>query len=162
MKKLFLFAILVIHVQLACAQLKTTVVCPSFAVNLLEGTVNKEFDCNSTSGEIKKNFPCFTATEATTASGCGAVSYKDKDIYFFTERNYIEIGAKFKGELVPAILGTHRGSLFKLLGAPKIKDVDWDAYQTKYGTMILYYDKAGKINKLQISTKTTESIQLCE
>jgi hypothetical protein len=162
MKKLFLFAILVINVQLAGAQLKTTVVCPSFTVDLLAGTVNKEFDCHSTSGEIKKNFPCFTAPETTTASSCGAVSYKDKDIYFFTERNYIEIGSKFKGTLVPAILGGRRGSLFNLLGAPKIKDVNWDAYQTQYGIMIVYYDKAGKINKLQISTKTTESIQLCE
>ena len=158
----FLFAVLVINAQLACAQLKTTVVCPAFTVNLLEGTVNKELDCNSTSGEIKKLFPCFTAPEAAAVTSCSAVSYKDRDIYFFTERNYIEIREKFKGQLVPALLGVSRGSLFSRLGAPKIKDVNWDAYQTKYGIMVLYYNKAGKVDKLQISTKNTETLKLCE
>jgi hypothetical protein len=162
MKMLFLFAIFVIDIQLACAQLKTTVVCPPFTVNLLEGTVNNKLDCNSTSGEVKKFFPCFTAPEAAAVTGCGAVLYKDKDIYFFTERNYIEIREKFKGELVPALLGVSHGSLFSLLGTPKIKDVNWDAYQTKYGIMVLYYNKAGKINKLQISTRSTETLKLCE
>jgi len=162
-KMIFLFVIFVIDVQVASAQLKTTVVCPPFTIDLLEGTVSNKLDCNSTAGEVKKYFPCFTDTlNAATVKNCGAVLYKDRDICFFTARNYIEIGEKFNGKLVPSLLGNSRGSLFNTLGSPKIKDVNWDAYQTKYGTMVLYYNKAGKINKLQISTRSTETLQLCE
>ena len=59
-------------------------------------------------------------------------------------------------------MGASRGSVFKWLGNPIIKDVTWDAYQTKYGILILYFTKAGKINKIQLSNKGVESIKLCE
>jgi hypothetical protein len=59
-------------------------------------------------------------------------------------------------------MGASRTSLFKWLGNPKIKDVNWDAYTTQYGILILYYTKAGKVNKIQFSTKSTETINLCE
>jgi len=156
---IFLFVIFTINMQIANAQLKTTVVCPPFTIDLLNGTINGQLDCNSTAGEVKKLFPCFTDT---VIKNCGAVLYKDRDITFFTARNYIEIGEKFNGKLVPNLLGASRGSLFSVLGSPKIKDVSWDAYQTKFGIMVVYYNKAGKINKLQISTKSTETLQLCE
>ncbi|MEZ5029532.1 MAG: hypothetical protein R2765_12205 [Ferruginibacter sp.] len=63
--------------------------------------------------------------------------------------------------MVPHLLGVNRNSLFATLGYPKIKDVTRDAFQTEYGTLILYYDKAGKINKIQISSKSTDTIKLC-
>ncbi|QEC68307.1 hypothetical protein FRZ67_13725 [Panacibacter ginsenosidivorans] len=159
-----MLAVLVIDIQFAGAQLKTTVVCPPFTVDLLEGTVSGKLDCNSTAGEVKKFFPCFTADSlnSTAAKDCGAVLYKDRDICFFTTRNYIEIRERFTGKLVPALMGASRESLFRLLGSPKIKDVNWDAYQTKFGTLVLYYNKTGKINKLQISTRSTETLQLCD
>jgi hypothetical protein len=59
-------------------------------------------------------------------------------------------------------MGAGRGSLFKVLGYPKMKDISWDAFQTKFGILILYYNKANKINKLQISYKNTDTIKLCE
>ncbi|MEP6846343.1 MAG: hypothetical protein ABI861_10085 [Panacibacter sp.] len=163
MKSLFLLISCVISMHLANAQLKTTVACDPFTVDLLNGTVNGLLDCNSTAAVIKKSFPCFTDTLNNAAvTNCGAVLYKDRAICFFTSRNYIEIGEKFTGKLNPTLMGASRGSLFKLLGNPKIKDVNWDAYQTRFGTMVLYYDKANKINKVQISTKNTETLQLCE
>jgi hypothetical protein len=58
-------------------------------------------------------------------------------------------------------MGTVRGSLFRTLGHPKIKDVTWDAFQTEYGTLILYYNKANKVNRIQFSSKPTDYIQLC-
>src|SRR4249919_906247 len=89
MKMIFLFALFVIDIQLAGAQLKTTVVCPPFTVDLLEGTVSGELDCNSTGGQVKKFFPCFTdSVNADAVKGCGAVLYKDRNICFFTTRNY--------------------------------------------------------------------------
>ncbi|MBC7511476.1 MAG: hypothetical protein H7320_22430 [Ferruginibacter sp.] len=161
--KIFFFILSgVMSMQLLQAQLKTTAICPPFVVDVLEGTVN-EIHTYSNIGEIEKKFPCFsTATEETNGSTCGGVFYKDKDIYFFTERDYIEVGEHFKGKLSLPLLGAGRGSLFNTLGNPKIKDVSWDAYQTKYGILILYYNKAGKINKLQLSNKRTDTLKLCE
>lgn len=144
------------------AQLKTTPLCPTFLVDVLEGTVNELYPF-STQGEIEKKFPCFTSVvEETNGSTCGAVFYKDKDISFFTERDYIEIGEHFKGKLSVPLIGAGRNSLFRVLGNPNIKDINWDAYQTKYGVLILYFNKAGRINKLQMSNRSAESIRLCD
>jgi hypothetical protein len=158
MKKLFvltscLFSFIGLH-----AQLKTTQVCPSFVVDILDGKVNELYS-SSTPGEIKSKLPCFSSAEET---GCGGIFYKDKDIYFYTGRDYVEIREKFKGKLTIPLLGVSRSGLFKTLGHPKIKDVNWDAFQMAYGTLVLYYNKAGKVNKLQISVKSTEALTLCE
>ena len=149
-----------VHVS---AQLKTTPLCPSFEVDILEGNVNG-IEPNFSSADIKKAFPCFTAEEpdAATSKCGGLISYKDKDIYFYTTSGYIEIREKFKGKLSLPLLGATRSSLFKLLGYPKIKDVNWDAFQTKYGILILHYNKAAKINLIQFSKKTAETLTLCE
>ena len=95
----------VMSMQLLQAQLKTTAICAPFVVDVLEGTVN-EIHTYSNMGEIEKKFPCFTtATEETNGSTCGGVFYKDKDIYFFTERDYIEVGEHFKGKLSLPLMG---------------------------------------------------------
>lgn len=144
------------------AQLKTGTVCPVFKAEVLEGTVSG-LDSRSTFGEVAKKFPCFSSkVEETNGATCGGLFYKEKDIYFYTERDYIEIGEKFKGELNPSLMGKSRTSLFSLLGYPKIKETGWDAFQTQYGILILYYNKAGKINKLQMSKQSTDTIKLCE
>lgn len=153
----------VISVTSVKAQLKAAAVCPTISVDILEGVINNKLYCTSTGGEVQKLFPCFTSVvEETNGSTCGAVVYKDKDITFYTERDYIEIGNNFKGKLEPALMGVSRTQLFKLLGNPKVKDANWEAYQTKYGIMILYFDGGSKINKIQISSKTADSIKLCE
>lgn len=148
------------HIQ---AQLKTTPVCPEFSVDVLGGRVNN-LPITSTNGEIKAKLPCFSSVEEdNTNAKCGAsVFYKTKDIYFYTAKDYVEIGPAFKGKLTTPLMGASRNSLFKLLGHPKIKDVNWDAYQTRYGILILYFSKAGKINKIQMSTQSAETIKLCE
>lgn len=161
MKKMILFAFAVFSSHLLFAQLKTTAVCPQMVVDLLDGKVNG-MGINSTVGQIKKAMPCATSTE-TDSSKCGSgVFYKDKDLYFFVRRHYVEIGPGFKGKLSVPLMGAARTSLFKTLGHPKIKDVNWDAFTTNYGIIILYYNKAGKINKIQMSTEGPDTIQLCE
>ncbi len=149
---------------LAPAQLKTTPKCPDIEIDILDGIVNKVLLPVSTVGQIKLNLPCFTSFEDEgTENKCGAnVFYKDKDVYFYTTRDYIEIGPAFKGHLSIPLMGALRNSLFKLLGDPQIKDVQWDAFQTSYGLLILYYDSDSKINKIQFSTRSASSIQLCE
>lgn len=155
---------LVISVQFATAQLKTAKPeCKSFEVNVLEGTVNNDLSTKSTLGEVKTTFPCFTeVVDETGGKGCGGVIYKDKDIRFITERGYIEIGDKFKGKLSLPLFGASRNALFKWLGYAKMKDSNWDAFQTKYGILIVYYNKANKIIKLQMSHNGTDTIRLCE
>lgn len=145
------------------AQLKTTPICPTISVDILDGRVN-ELLIKSTVSQIKTKLPCFTSSEEETATAkCGGgVFFKDKDIYFYTGRDYIEIGPNFKGKLSIPLMGASRTGLFKWLGNPKIKDVNWDAFSTSYGILIAYYNKAGKINKIQISNQSPETIKLCE
>jgi hypothetical protein len=132
-------------------------------VNIEDGSVNK-IQPNLTPGQIEKAFPCYTSIETETdSSKCGGlISYSDKDIYFYTGRDYVEIGEKFDGKLSIPLLGAVRADLFKWLGYPKIKDINWDAFQTAYGVLVVYYGKSGKINKIQMSTKTAETLKLCK
>ena len=65
-------------------------------------------------------------------------------MYFYTDRDYVEIGPNFKGKLSVPLMGAARSSLFKIFGNPMIKDVKWDHFQTSYGILILYYDDASK------------------
>ncbi len=164
MKTPFLFLISLLLGFTATAQLKTTPKCPDFSIDILNGIVNKAILPNSTIGQIKQNLPCFTSSEeeGTTAKCGGGVFYKDKDIYFYTSRDYIEIGPAFKGTLSLPLMGASRNGLFKMLGSPQIKDVHWDAFQTSYGILILYYNSASKVDKIQFSTKTANTILLCE
>lgn len=163
MKNILPLSILLFTAQLAAAQLKTSKpVCKTFDINVLEGTVNSDLSTKSTIGEVKTTFPCFTsAVDEDGGKGCGGVFYNDKDVHFITERGYIEIGEKYKGKLNLPLFGTSRNALFKWLGYPKMKDTNWDAFQTKYGILILYYNKANKVNRLQMSHNGTDNIRLC-
>jgi hypothetical protein len=147
----------------ANAQLKVTDACPVFTVDVLEGNINR-IHPKSTSGEIVKTFPCQSNIEEKKDSigRCQGVFYKNKGVNFFTGRNYIEIDNTFKGKMNPQLIGAARGSLFSVLGNPKMKDIEWEAYQTKYGTLIVYYTKANRINKIQMTTRSTDNIKLCE
>jgi hypothetical protein len=145
------------------AQLKVTNPCPTITVDLLDGKVN-DLLISSSVDQIKKKLPCYTSAEeeSPTAKCGGGVFFKDKDIYFYTSRDYIEIGPNFKGKLSVPLMGLPRNGLFKWLGNPTIKDVSWDAFETSYGILITYYNKAGKVNKIQFSTQGADAIKLCE
>jgi hypothetical protein len=163
MKNIFLTLSSFLFFTVASAQLKTEVKCPDINVDILYGNINHKITPTANIDQIKSNLPCFTAFETDIKSKCGSsVFYKDQDIYFFVSRNYIEIGPHFKGKLSVPLMGTSRESLFKILGDPQIKQPAWDAFKTSYGIIILYYDKENKVNKIQMSTKSTSTIQLCE
>lgn len=162
MKTFFLIITIIIIGQTASAQLKATAICPPFTVDVMAGTVNELYP-KSAIVEIQTKLPCFSETILTdTASKCIGVFYKDRDISFYTERRYIEIGEKFKGKLTPALMGVNRNSMFNLLGHAKLKDSGWEAFQMGYGTLVLYYNKAGKVNKIQIANRNTDALKLCE
>ena len=147
----------------ASAQLKTEVKCPEFNVDVLNGNVNHIIIPTSNAEQIKKNLPCYTGFNEDIKSKCGStVFYKDQDIYFYVSRNYIEIGPHFRGNLSVPLMGAPRNSLFRLLGDPEIKQPAWDAYKTSYGILILYYNKENKVDKIQFSTQSASTIQLCD
>lgn len=144
------------------AQLKPKVTCDPFVVDILDGKVN-DFKANAQMADIKAKFPCFTSTAPEGDAKCGGtIVYKDRDLIFYTDRDYVEVGPKFNGKLSIPLMGAARSSLFKWLGNPKLKDTGWDAYAMSYGTLVLHYDKAGKVNLIQFSTKDSSVLQLCE
>jgi hypothetical protein len=141
------------------AQLKVKPRCDAFAVDLLDGKVNGVLP-DFTPGQIKTKLPCFTGEEP---SKCGGVIYfKDRDVKFYTDRDYVEIGPAFKGKLSLPLMGAKRGTFFKWLGNPKLKDDTWDAFQTQYGCLVLYYNKASRVQMIRFSTKNTDELNLCE
>lgn len=161
-KTIFFIVAFSITGHLAIAQLNAKVVCPPFTVDILAGSVN-DLVPKSAIVEVRTTLPCFSdIVEKDSVSKCAGVFYPDKDIFFYTGRQYIEIGEKFKGRLTPALMGASRTSLFKILGHPKLKDAGWDAFQMGYGTLILYYNTAGKINKIQMCSKNTDAVKLCQ
>jgi hypothetical protein len=162
MKKICLFFVFACMCIPAVAQLTAKANCPVFEVDILDGKVNG-FKASATNAEIKTKFPCFTsAAEPQDSAKCGThVFYKDRDLYFYTDRDYIEIGPQFKGKLSVPLIGATRSSLFKTLGNPKIKDTNWEAYTTNYGILVLHFDAAGKVNKIQMSTQNANTLQLC-
>ncbi len=166
-KRSLAFALFMCIATLSMAQLRAKTKCPDLYVDILTGTVNGDIKPNNTQDEIKAKFPCFTsAVDETPDAKCGGgIFFKDKDIYFYTKRDYIEIGPKFLGKTSIPILGTKRNSLFAKLGNPKVKDDLWDAYEMQYGTLVLHFDiagPAGKVKMVQFSTLSTENLNLCE
>jgi hypothetical protein len=166
MKQLFSVVFFMSILSAGMGQLKAKAKCADFYVDILNGTVN-DIKPSYTQSEIKEKFPCFTSAvdEAESAKCGGGIFFKDKDLYFYTRRKYIEIGPKFVGKTSIPLLGTKRGTLFTKLGNPKIKDDLWDAYEMQYGTLVLHYDvagAAGKVKFFQFSTIGTDQLQLCE
>jgi hypothetical protein len=161
MKKISLFFLFLCLATVSMAQLKATVACPGFEVDILDGKVNG-FKANTIAGQIKNKWPCFSSVTNDSAKCGEAVYYKDKGITFYTARDYVEIAEGFKGKLSVPLLGAARGSLFKTLGNPRMKDASWDAYQTSYGTLVLHFNKANKVRLIQFSTNGTETLKLCE
>src|ERR1700743_2075364 len=148
MKRILFLFLSMSCITVAMGQLKPKVKCPDFYVDILNGTVN-ELKANYTPNEIQEKFPCSTSVEEESGtSKCGGgVFFKDKDIFFYTKRDYIEVGPKFMGKTSMPLLGTKRGSLFTKLGNPKMKDDLWDAYEMQFGTLVLHYDVAGAAGK---------------
>ena len=161
-KAIFVFTLFLVSIA-SNAQLKRTATCPAITVDVLDGRVNGLRITDNVT-QVKAKLPCFTAAEneSGTAKCGGGVFYKDRDISFYTARDYVEIGPKFKGKLSVPLMGANRNGLYKWLGNPKIKDAKWDAYTTAYGILIVYFNSANRVNKLQLSTQSAETIQLCE
>ena len=148
--------------QLSQAQLKASTTCPPFTVDLLEGSVNGLYP-ESALAEIMIKLPCFSeAIMEPSQTGCAGAFYRDKGIYFYTYRDYIEINNKFTGTMSFPLMGAERNSLFKWLGNPQTKDAAWDAYQMRHGILVVFFDGTGKINKLILTSKGVATLRVCD
>jgi len=162
MKYTFSLIVLMIASFVATAQLKVKADCGLLTVDVYKGWIN-EAKPNIDPEQIKIKLPCFTSFEKEgNESTCGGgVYYDDKGLRFYTQRDYMVITDKFKGRFTAPVLGVKRGGMFKNFGNPKMKDANWEAYQMAYGIMIVYYNTGGVVNKVIISTSTTDNIDLC-
>ena len=163
MKKLFFLLLFSGFLNVTMGQLKGKKDCVELNVDILGGRVNG-IKPNVPFAEIKVLLPCYTSAidESDSAKCGGGIFFKDKDLCFYTRRDYVEIGEKFKGTMNVPLIGAARNSLFSKLGNPIMKDDTWDAYKTQYGTLVLHYNKANKVNLIQFSTLSTEYLSLCE
>ena len=164
MKKMLSLFLFVSCLQYCQAQLTPSAKCDEFSVDILDGRVNG-LRPDFTMGQIKTKLPCFTSSdpEATSSSKCGGtVFFADKGVYFYTDRDYIEIKDNYKGKISLPIIGADRKNLFKWLGNPTLKDESWDAFETKYGILVLHYNKLNKVNLVQMTTKSTSTLNLCQ
>ena len=158
-----IMAVLMMGLSLAAsAQLKAKPSCGTLVVDILNGSVNQVKPDFSVS-EIKEKLPCFTdAQEESPKARCGGgVFFSNLDIYFYTQRDYVEIGEKFKGKLTIPLMGANRKNLFNWLGNPKIRDENWDAFEMAYGTLVLHYNAKGNVRLIQFSSKGTDALSLC-
>ncbi|MEJ8819127.1 hypothetical protein [Lacibacter sp. H407] len=162
MKQLLVSMLLLVTSVAVSAQLKVKPDCGVLTVDVFKGWIN-EAKPNIDPEQIKVKLPCFTSFEKEgPSSTCGGgVYYDNKGIRFYTQRDYIVISSTFKGKFTAPVLGAKKSSMFSRFGNPKLKDANWEAYQMAYGIMIVYYNTAGVANKVIISTKTTDDIDLC-
>jgi len=162
MRKPFLILACLAIGQLTQAQLRVTPVCNPFNVDVVEGSVSNLFP-ESPLGDIRNRMPCFTEViEEPSATGCAGVFYKDKGISFYTYRDYIEITENFKGSMTLPLMGADHSNLFKWFGLPKVRDVSWEAYQMRHGILVVFFNATGRINKIILSSKSAETIRLCD
>lgn len=156
-------ALAVILMPAICsAQLRSTPYCPPFNVDVLDGTVARLFP-QSPHGDIKNRLPCFTDEKDELSEwGCGGVFFKDRGVSFHTYRDYIEIRENFNGTMTIPLMKAERNSLFKWLGLPKVRDAGWESYQMRYGCLVLFFDQSNKVNRVIISSKSAETLRLCE
>lgn len=162
MKTSFLLLACLVITQLCTAQLKTSTSCPPITVDIMDGSVNK-MRPESPWAEIYAKLPCFTeAIEEPAATGCAGVFLRDKGINFYTYRDYIEITDKFTGTMTPSLLGTDHNMLLKTLGLPQQRDLAWDAYQMRYGVMVVFFGSDGKINRIILSSKNVNTLRPCD
>nr|WP_294906055.1 hypothetical protein [uncultured Lacibacter sp.] len=162
MKSTFTFLLVVVITGSVTAQLKTKPDCGPITVDVYKGWIN-EAKPNADPEQIKAKLPCFTSADKEgNESGCGGgVYYDDKGICFYVQRDYVVITEAFKGKFTVPVLGAKVDDLFVRFGNPKVKDTNWEAYTMAYGIMIVYYNMKGVINKVIISTKGVDEIDLC-
>jgi hypothetical protein len=162
MKLVLSFIISMLITGVLSAQLKSSSSCGTVLVDIYKGWINKALPQDHPE-QIKAKMPCYTRYEQEgNESPCGGgVYYTNRDIRFMIQRDYIVIGENCKDAFNLVLLGKKEEDFFSELGSPKMKDANWKAYQMSYGTLILFFNQQGLVNKIIITNHTTDDVNLC-
>lgn len=163
MKSYPLCFLLLIFFNSVQSQIINTEKCNSIIVDILDGKVNRARP-DFTPDRIRLELPCATSSfmESDTSMCDGRIIYADKHLTFFTQKDYVEIREAYSGKWTIPVMGAAKGSLFNYLGNPKVKQEKFEAYATAYGTLVLYYNDAGKVRLVRMSTNTHEFASFCD
>jgi hypothetical protein len=163
MNKSVLTLLCLLSIGTSLAQVTQKTKCDGMMVDILDGKVNRTRP-DYTPDRIKLDLPCFTSSEDESDSAkCGGfIEYKDKDLIFYTAKDYVEVGPKYNGGWTIRLMGAKKGTLFNQLGNPGFRATDMEGYQTAYGTLLLYYDTKGMVRLVRMVTKPIGLISLCE
>ncbi len=157
-----LFLMLLFHLD-AQSQITNTDKCSSITVDILDGKVNRARP-DFTPDRIRLELPCATSSfmESDTSMCDGRIIYADKHLTFYTQKDYVEIREAYAGKWTIPVMGAVKGSLFSYLGNPKVRQEKFEAYATAYGTLALYFNDAGKVRLVRMSTNTLEFASFCD
>ena len=147
---LFLIATAVISLGIWRANQRHGTHCDDLAVDIANGTVGG-LSPEATPDEIKARFPCFTGTtsEGGGFNEGGGVFFKNHDMYFYTQRDYIEIRQDFTGVVPDNLLSKGTKQVRNLLGPPisseqssgiengAIVEQVTSTFQTPYGRLVV-------------------------
>jgi hypothetical protein len=160
--RIAIFLILLIVCVNSFSQLKSSNACGTLMVDVYQGWINKARP-NDHPEQIKAKLPCYTSfQEEGNQSTCGGgVYYENRDMRFMVQRDYVVIGDKCKDSFNLVLFGKNEKDLFSDLGLPKLKDANWRAYQMAYGTLILFFNDKQVVNKVIITTRSTDDADLC-
>ena len=142
-------------------------------VDIENGTISG-LKPSSSMADIKKSLPDFSGeTEENQGINCdGGVFYLDKDLFFYTYRDFVEIRSNFDGKLSKDILNKNITEVTKILGTPdhQVKPSGDDEsimvlyFKRDYGCLRLNYTIAtGNVFQVAIHSKpiTEAMLDLC-
>jgi serine/threonine-protein kinase len=122
-------------------------------VDLAHGTVNG-LSPDASQEEIKEILPYFTGStpETDEMNHGGGVFFTQREMYFYTRLDMIEIRRAFRGEVRPPVLGAMKWKAVELLGEPLATHDDAIYYSRRYGCVRLELD-GDAVKEIDISAK---------
>lgn len=147
--------------------------CNNMYVDLENGTLNG-LNGSESMDEVKTMFPCFTGESEENEDGIncgGGIFFLDHDLFFYTQKDYINLRKNFLGETSSAILGVTATDAMNLFGEPNVTSTyvdDWldetsiyMQYEKKWGTLVLIAQD-GVIIELELHYgKKPSEIEFC-
>jgi hypothetical protein len=148
--------------------------CPPIIVDITTGTVTTLKPAASFT-QVKSRLPCFTGeTKEGSVLNCGGgVFFGDRDLYFYTERDFIEIRKNFKGVfrkdgLELDIIGMEVKTFNILIGdepSRTLSEDDTDNYTgvwaTSYGSLRVTFVQ-GVVSQVAIHSQSPDKIRVCD
>lgn len=138
--------------------------CDTLFLNLHEGLVNGLYP-TAPQELIKYKMPCFSgSTDDSSEYNCGGgVFYQRQDLFFYTFRNYLEVGKGFPGKTsYPRFFNYKKPQVEALLGKPSESPTpDIYLYDMEYGCLRVHF-AIQDVNYVGIHLVPCSAIDYCE